>query len=77
MGLSTYKKKRINNNINHNINNNLNNTTKLLSCRSAQSLKHVKSNNNSYSNDFSINNKNKIKMNIIDKKLPIINISLS
>ena len=68
MGLSTYKKKHINNN------NNIN-TKKLLSCRSAQSLKHVKSNNNSYSNDFLINNKNKIKM--IDKKLPIINISLS
>ena len=68
MGLSTYKKKHINNNNN-------NNTKKLLSCRSAQSLKHVKSNNNSYSNDFLINNKNKIKM--IDKKLPIINISLS
>ena len=73
MGLSTYKKKRINNNINNN--NNLN--RKLLSCRSAQSLKHVKANNNSYSNDFLYNNKNKIKMNIIDKKLPIINISLN
>ncbi len=74
MRLSKYKKKHINNNINNNNNNN-NNTKKLLSCRSAQSLKHVKSNNNSYSNDFLINNKNKIKM--IDKKLPIINISLS
>ena len=76
MGLSTYKKKRINNNINNNINsNNLNNSRKLLSCRSAQSLKHVKYNNNSYSNDFLYN---KIKMNnIIEKKLPIINISLS
>ena len=36
MGLSTYKKKRINNNINNNSNNNLNNTKKLLSAQSVK-----------------------------------------
>ena len=36
MGLSTYKKKRINKNINNNSNNNLNNTKKLLSAQSVK-----------------------------------------
>ena len=36
MGLSTYKKKRINNNINNNSNNNLNNKKKLLSAQSVK-----------------------------------------